>query len=325
VPLLQLSQVSLAYGHVPLLDHADLVIEPGERVGLIGRNGTGKSSLLNIIAGAARPDDGEVWLAPGLKLASVAQEPAFEPGRTVFEAVAEGLGKGTELLVDYHEVTHALAAHAGDHDALMARMQQLQEALDATGGWNLQHRIEATLSRLKLPEDTPVAELSGGLKKRVALARALVLEPDLLLLDEPTNHLDIAAIEWLEETLLAYQGSVLLVTHDRRFLDRVAQRIVELDRGRLAGYPGNFSAYEIRKAESLAVEAVHHRKFDKVLGRKRGYARASKRGARATRAACAASKRCAWSARRGASAPARSSWRWRRASARESWSRSSST
>ena len=270
MPLLQLSQVSLAYGHVPLLDHADLVIEPGERVGLIGRNGTGKSSLLKIIEGAVRPDDGKVWLAPALKLASVAQEPAFRAGQSVFEAVAEGLGKGTELLIDYHAATHALAAHSGhagseSDEALMARLQELQEALDATGGWTLQHRIEAALSRLKLPEDTPVADLSGGLKKRVALARALVLEPDLLLLDEPTNHLDIAAIEWLEEMLLAFPGSVLFVTHDRRFLDRVALRIVELDRGQLTGYAGNFSDYETKKAEALAVESVHQRKFDKVL------------------------------------------------------------
>jgi ABC transport system ATP-binding/permease protein len=273
VPLLQLSQVSLAYGHVPLLDHADLVVEPGERIGLIGRNGTGKSSLLAIVAGEARPDDGDVWLAPALKVASVPQEPAFEPGLTVFEAVAEGLGEGHALLVEYHAVTHALAAGDGDPDALMARLQKAQEALDATGGWTLEHRIEATLSRLKLPEDAPVAELSGGLKKRVALARALVLEPGLLLLDEPTNHLDIAAIEWLEETLLGFPGAVLLVTHDRRFLDRVAQRIVELDRGRLSGYPGNFSAYETLKAKALADEAVHQRKFDKVLAQEEAWIR----------------------------------------------------
>jgi ATP-binding cassette subfamily F protein uup len=270
LPLIQLSQVSLAYGHVPLLDRADLVIEPGERVGLIGRNGTGKSSLLKIIEGAVRPDDGKVWLAPALKLAAVAQEPEFRSGQSVFEAVAEGLGKGTALLIDYHAATHALAAHTGhtgseSDAALMARLQELQEALDATGGWTLQHRIETALSRLKLPEDTPVTDLSGGLKKRVALARALVLEPDLLLLDEPTNHLDIAAIEWLEEMLLAFPGSVLFVTHDRRFLDRVALRIVELDRGRLTGYAGNFSDYENRKADALADEAVHQRKFDKVL------------------------------------------------------------
>src|SRR5882672_6751699 len=230
MPLLQLSQLSLAYGHVPLLDRVDLVVEPGERIGLIGRNGTGKSTLLKIIEGLAAADDGKVWRAPQLKLASVSQEPSFQSGQSVFEAVAEGLGRGTQLLLDYHAATHALAdgAHEGDA-ALMERVQHLQEALDASDGWSLQHRIAATLSRLALPEDDPVSELSGGLKKRVALARALVMAPDLLLLDEPTNHLDVAAIEWLEETLAAFAGSVLVVTHDRRFLDSVALRIVELD------------------------------------------------------------------------------------------------
>jgi ATP-binding cassette subfamily F protein uup len=270
MPLLQLSQLSLAYGHVPLLDHVDLVVEPGERIGLIGRNGSGKSSLLKIIEGLAAPDEGNVWRAPQLKLASVSQEPAFRPGQSVFEAVAEGLGQGTKLLVDYHAATHALAAHGGDdghaHDAaLMERVQHLQEALDASDGWSLQHRIEATLSRLQLSEDDPVSDLSGGLKKRVALARALVMAPGLLLLDEPTNHLDFTAIEWLEETLLAFPGSVLVVTHDRRFLDSVAQRIVELDRGHSSAYPGNFRAYQQKKAETLETEAVHQRKFDKVL------------------------------------------------------------
>ncbi len=266
MPLLQLSQLSLAFGHVPLLDRVDLVVEPGERIGLIGRNGTGKSSLLKIIEGLAVADDGKVWLAPQMKLASVSQEPAFRPGQSVFEAVAEGLGKGTKLLLDYHAATHALADHTHDDDvALMERVQHLQEALDASDGWSVQHKIEATLSRLQLSEDDPVSELSGGLKKRVALARALVMEPDLLLLDEPTNHLDVTAIEWLEETLRSFPGSVLVVTHDRRFLDSVVLRIIELDRGRLSGFPGNFSAYQRLKADALADEAVHQRKFDKVL------------------------------------------------------------
>src|SRR6266436_2195924 len=269
MPLLQLSQLSLAYGHVPLLDCVDLVVEPGERIGLIGRNGTGKSTLLKIIEGLAAADDGKVWRAPQLKLASVSQEPSFQSGQSVFEAVAEGLGKGTKLLVDYHAATHALAAHGlhtpEDDVALMERVQHLQEALDASDGWSLQHRIAATLSRLQLSEDDPVSELSGGLKKRVALARALVMAPDLLLLDEPTNHLDFTAIEWLEETLLGFAGSVLFVTHDRRFLDSVALRIVELDRGHLSAYPGNFAAYQQKKAETLETEAMHQRKFDKVL------------------------------------------------------------
>ena len=274
MPLLQLSQVSLAYGHVPLLDHVDLVVEPGERVGLIGRNGTGKSSLLKIIEGLAAADDGKVWRAPQLKVASVPQEPLFGPGQSVFEAVAEGLGGGTKLLLDYHAATHALAEE-GNHDdaAVMERVQHLQEALDASDGWSLQHKIETTLSRLQLREDDPVADLSGGLKKRVALARALVTAPDLLLLDEPTNHLDFTAIEWLEETLLAFAGSVLVVAHDRRFLDSIARRIIELDRGLLSAYPGNFSLYQQKKAEALETEAVHQRKFDKVLAQEEAWIR----------------------------------------------------
>jgi ABC transport system ATP-binding/permease protein len=264
VPLLQLSQVSLAYGHVALLDHVDLVVEPGERIGLIGRNGTGKSSLLRIVEGLIRADDGTVWIAPGLRLASVPQEPAFPAGLTAFEAVAEGVGGARQLIVDYHA-----AAQAGD----LERVERLHEALDAANGWSLEHRIEATLSRLALPADRPVAELSGGLRKRVALARALVADPALLLLDEPTNHLDIDAIEWLEETLVAFSGSVVLVTHDRRFLDRVAQRIVELDRGRLSSFPGNFTAYEARKAEMLAIEEVVNRKFDKELAQEEAWIR----------------------------------------------------
>ncbi|HUP29860.1 MAG TPA: ATP-binding cassette domain-containing protein [Usitatibacter sp.] len=239
MPLLQLSEVSLAYGHVPLLDHADLVVEAGERIGLIGRNGTGKSSLLRIIDGTTRPDDGKVWLASGMHVASVAQEPELDAGISVFEAVAA----------------------------------PLRPLLGGEDAWMVHHRVEGTLDRFKLDRDALVESLSGGLRKRVALARALVLEPELLLLDEPTNHLDIAAIEWLEEVLVAFRGAVLFVTHDRRFLDRVAQRILELDRGRLLGYPGNFSAYEVRKAEQLAVEAVENRKFDKLLAQEEAWIR----------------------------------------------------
>ena len=277
MPLLQLSQVSLAYGHVPLLDQVDLVIEPGERIGLIGRNGTGKSSLLRLVEGASAADDGKLWRAPKLKLASVAQEPIFQPALTVFEAVAEGLGDGTQLLIDYHAVAHALTeahdAGAAVDPALMERLHQLQEALDASDGWSLEHKVASTLSRLQLDADRLVADLSGGLKKRVALARALVLGPDLLLLDEPTNHLDVAAIEWLEQTLLSFSGSVLFVTHDRRFLDNVATRIIELDRGRLSSYLGNFSAYQQEKAAALETEAVHSRKFDKFLAQEEAWIR----------------------------------------------------
>ena len=192
------------------------------------------------------------------------QEPALGTGGTVYEAVAEGLGTLARLLVDYHA-----AAQAAD----VARLARAQEALEAAGGWTTEHRIESALGRLGLASEAPLASLSGGQRKRVALARALVSQPQLLLLDEPTNHLDIAAIEALEETLVAFAGAVLVVTHDRRFLDRVAQRIVELDRGRLMSFPGNYTRYEERKAMLLAEEAVVQRKFDKVLAQEEAWIR----------------------------------------------------
>ena len=265
MPVITLEKISLAYGHHPLLAQADFLLDPGERVGLIGRNGGGKSSLLKIIAGAAMPDDGKVWRAPGLNLAYVPQEPLLDPGHTVFEAVAEGLVGLSQLLIDYHAVSHAMGEEGADTEALLDRMQILQGELEARDGWRQQSRIDAVMSRLALPEDALVSSLSGGWKKRVALARALVAEPDVLVLDEPTNHLDLAAIEWLEELLKSFGGSVLFVTHDRRFLDNVATRIIELDRGRLASFPGNFSAFQRRKQEMLAAEAIQNEKFDKVL------------------------------------------------------------
>ncbi len=265
MPLIQLDKLSLAFGHVPLLDRADLVLETGERVGLIGRNGAGKSSLLKIIAGQAHSDDGTIWRAPGLRLAYVPQEPALDPGHTVFEAVAEGLGEVRGLLLDYHETAHSIGQAGADTAALLARLSELQAELDTHDGWAIQARVQMTLSRLGLLEDTKVSELSGGWLKRVALARALVVQPDLLLLDEPTNHLDLVAIEWLEGVIREFPGSVMLVTHDRRFLDNVATGIIELDRGRLTAFSGNFAAYQRKKAELLATEAVHNGKFDKVL------------------------------------------------------------
>ncbi|MCA1978843.1 MAG: ATP-binding cassette domain-containing protein [Thiobacillus sp.] len=260
MPLLTFDRLELAYGHHPLLDGASLVIEAGERIGLIGRNGTGKSSLMKILAGETQPDAGEVWRAPALKLAQVAQEPVFEPGHTVFEAVAAGVGQAQALLAAYHAATHAVAE--GDASAY-AELERLSHELEAADAWRLNSRVDETLQRLNLDADRRVDDLSGGLKKRVALARAWVSEPDLLLLDEPTNHLDFAAIEWLESLLNEFRGALVFVTHDRRFLDNVANRIVELDRGQLREYQGNFSAYQSRKAEQLEVEAVHNRKFDK--------------------------------------------------------------
>src|SRR5512139_709470 len=260
MPLLTFDRLELAYGHWPLLDGASLVIEAGERIGLIGRNGTGKSSLLKIIAGESQPDAGEVWRAPGLKLAYVPQEPQFQAGHSVFEAVAEGIGAAQTLLAEYHAVAHAMAE--GD-ETVYADFERLSHELEVADAWRLNSRVEETLQRLNLDADAAVETLSGGLKKRVALARALVTDPELLLLDEPTNHLDFAAIEWLETLLNDYRGALLFITHDRRFLDNVANRIVELDRGQLREYQGNFTAYQFKKAEQLEVEAVHNRKFDK--------------------------------------------------------------
>jgi len=267
-----MAQVSLAYGHAPLLDRVDLVIESGTRVGLIGRNGSGKSSLLKLIAGEVSPDDGTLRRSSELKLAIVPQEPDFSEGKTVFEVVAEGLGAAKRLLLDFHAAAHALA-EAPEQAHRLEELHRLQEALEAGKGWSLHHKVETTVSRLQLDADRPVAELSGGMKKRVALARALVLEPDLLLLDEPTNHLDLAGIEWLEDTLAAFPGSVLCVTHDRRFLDDIAKEILELDRGRLTRYEGNFRAYQALKAAALEAEVTRNRKSDKVLAQEEAWIR----------------------------------------------------
>ncbi len=260
MPLLTFDRLELAYGHWPLLDGASLVVEAGERIGLIGRNGTGKSSLLKIIAGINPPDAGDVWRKPSLKLAYVPQEPQFQPGHTVFEAVAEGVGAAQTLLAQYHAVAHAMAE--GD-ETVYADFERLSHELELADGWRLNSRVEETMQRLSLDADRAVDTLSGGLKKRVALARALVTDPELLLLDEPTNHLDFSAIEWLEGLLKDFKGALLFITHDRRFLDNVANRIVELDRGQLREYQGNFTAYQAKKAEQLEIEAVHNRKFDK--------------------------------------------------------------
>ena len=260
MPLLTFDRLELAYGHWPLLDGASLVIEAGERIGLIGRNGTGKSSLLKIIAGINPPDAGDLWRKPALKMAYVPQEPQFQPGHTVFEAVAEGVGEAQRLLADYHAAAHRVAE--GDMEAF-EDLERLSHALEIHDAWRLNSRVEETLQRLGLDADRAVETLSGGLKKRVALARALVTDPELLLLDEPTNHLDFSAIEWLESLLIDFKGALLFITHDRRFLDNVANRIIELDRGQLREYQGNFTAYQAKKAEQLEIEAVHNRKFDK--------------------------------------------------------------
>ena len=271
MPLVTLEQACLAFGHVPLLDHVDLALEAGERAALIGRNGSGKSSLLRAIAGEQPLDSGTVWRQPELRIARVAQEPVLEAQETIFEAVARGAGAVHDTLLAFHDVSHRLAH---DHDtALLERMNVLQRQLEQNDGWRINSRIEALISRFGLDADAPVQALSGGYRKRAALAQALASDPELLLLDEPTNHLDIDAIEWLEELVKGFAGCVLFVTHDRRFLDNVATRILELDRGVLRSFSGGFSDYQRRKDEVLSAEAVASARFDKLLAQEEAWIR----------------------------------------------------
>ena len=251
--LITLLDAQLAFGHVALLDHAGFSLEANERVGLIGRNGAGKSSLLKILGGMEKPDDGSLQVQAGTRIAYVAQEPNLAPDATVFEAASEGLAAVITIRDQYLSGAEGL-----DLDAL----QSVIEAYDA---WNWEQRVEETLQRLHLDPQAIVSTLSGGTRKRVALAQALVAQPDVLLLDEPTNHLDLDSIEWLEDLLIAFKGSIVTITHDRSFLNRVATRIVELDRGQLNSYPGNFELYVLQKEEQLAQEAVINAKADKLL------------------------------------------------------------
>ena len=263
MPLVTLNNACLAFGHVALLDRADLVIEPGERIGLIGRNGTGKSSLLKLIDEQYPLDDGKVWRQPSINIAFVAQEPLLDSNMSVFDAVASGLHEQQAVLREYHEVSHQL--EHSEAPELLDRLSALQAQLEDNDGWRAQSMVETTIMQVGLNADDSVGVLSGGMRKRVALARALVTEPQLMLLDEPTNHLDIEGIEWLEELMVGFAGSVLCVTHDRRFLDRVTTRVVELDRGHLASFSGNFAEYRRRKDEMLNAEALENARFDKLL------------------------------------------------------------
>jgi len=251
--VLSLSNAHLAYGHVALLDDTGFSLETGERLGLIGRNGAGKSSLLKVIAGLEKPDDGVLQMTQGLRIRYVPQEPLFDADATVFDVVSEGVAEARSVRQQYEE-----HAEGVDLDALQTRI----EALDA---WNWEQRVDTTLDHLHLDGSRLIGELSGGMKKRVALGQALVAVPDVLLLDEPTNHLDLDSIAWLEELLRNFKGSVMLITHDRAFLDGVTTRILELDRGQIRSYPGNFSAYERLKEDQLASEALASARADKLL------------------------------------------------------------
>ena len=269
--ILSVENASFAVGHVALLDKTSFQLDSGEKIGLIGRNGAGKSSFLKILAGVQKLDDGQIIVQNNLKIVYVPQESFFDKDATVFDTVAEGLGEIRDLLSRYHHVSHEL--ENGSSETLLKELNELQLEIEAKDGWKLDAAVKQTLGELGLPENEKIGNLSGGQKKRVALAQAWVQKPDVLLLDEPTNHLDIDAIIWLENLLKAFEGSLVVITHDRRFLDNIATRIVELDRGTLRSYPGSFSKYSEKKAQELAVEAEHNRLFDKFHAQEEAWIR----------------------------------------------------
>ncbi|MBK1691954.1 ATP-binding cassette domain-containing protein [Ectothiorhodospira mobilis] len=271
MPSLVLRNIQLSHGHPPLLDGVDLSIEPGERVCLVGRNGAGKSTLMQVISGEIAPDDGQIERGDGLRVARLEQAVPGGLEGSVFDVVADGLGALGALVRRYHQLVRAM--EQGADESQLTALERCQNELEAADGWNREQRVEMVLSRLGLDPDAPFHALSGGLKRRVLLARALVTEPDLLLLDEPTNHLDVEAIEWLESFLLGFEGSLLFITHDRAFLRRLATRIVELDRGRLTSWPGDYDTYLRRKAEALEAEARQNERFDKKLAQEEAWIR----------------------------------------------------
>ncbi len=261
--LIKLESASLAYGHVPLLDKVDLQIDAGERVCLVGRNGAGKSTLMRVMEGVAELDEGGLWKKPDLRIGILAQEVPQLDELTVYDVVAGGLDHIGEVIAEYHHVLHEMETNFSD--AINNKLARLQDEIDSNDGWNVEQRITTVITKLELPEDALMGSLSGGYKRRVMLARALVLDPELILLDEPTNHLDVAAIQWMEDFLLGFNGAVLFITHDRTFLRHLATRIVELDRGKIISWPGNYDTYIKNKEERAVIEEQQNALFDKKL------------------------------------------------------------
>lgn len=271
MPLLTLQDILLSYGHPPLLSGVNLVIEEQERLCLIGRNGAGKSTLLKIIAGQVKPDDGDIKTTFGVKIAQLEQEVPRDALGSVFEVVSSGLGDEGKLVQNYHQLTQQVAE--APTDKLMHALHECQTELDRTGGWAISQRVESILTKMHLDPNADISDLSGGYKRRVLLARALVSEPQLLLLDEPTNHLDIEAIQWLEKFLLNWEGALLFISHDRRFMDNLATRFIEIDRGALVEFSGNYANYVRRKAEQLDAEEKQNALFDKKLSQEETWIR----------------------------------------------------
>ncbi|QIZ76570.1 ABC transporter ATP-binding protein [Ferrimonas lipolytica] len=269
--LIRLNKAQLAFGHTPLLDNADFVLEPNERVCLVGRNGAGKSSLMKVLAGIQLLDDGALGINSGVNVAYLPQDPPRTESGTIFHYVAQGLAKVGEIIEAY-EAT-AKAVELDPSEANLMKMATAQEGMDHYNGWQFETRIEQTLSHLELNGDQPMSELSGGWQRRAALARALVQAPDVLLLDEPTNHLDIDAIEWLEGLLKGFDGSIIFISHDRGFIRNMATRIVDLDRGQILSFPGNYQTYLDGKEEALRVEEAKAAEFDKKLAKEETWIR----------------------------------------------------
>lgn len=268
--LLRLKKVSIAFGTHALLNKADFQLEEGERVGLLGRNGEGKSTLMKVVMKQIQADEGEIWYKPELRIAVLEQMPHLPDEETIYDVVAGGLGEVGRWIKRYHELTVHMT---GMTDAVMTEMGNLQHKLDVHNGWQIQQRVENILTRLNLPAETKIAGLSGGWKRRVSLAKALVIEPEVLLLDEPTNHLDLESILWLEEQLLNFKGAILFVTHDRSFLQKLATRIIDLDRGNLVSWPGDYADYLVKKAAALEEEATQNALFDKKLAEEEAWIR----------------------------------------------------
>ncbi|MDN7137828.1 ABC transporter ATP-binding protein [Pseudidiomarina sp. 1ASP75-14] len=270
--VLRVQQAQLAFGREPILDRVDLIIEAGERLCLVGRNGAGKSTLLKAISGDIQLDDGRIQKVGDTVVARLPQDPPANSEQRVYDYVAEALAETGKVLKDYHDVSQRLTQEP-ENEKLFTQLANLQTQLEAANGWQLQTRIEQTLTRLGLDENASMAALSGGWLRRVALARALVVDPDLLLLDEPTNHLDIDMVRWLETVLLEFRGAVLFISHDRMFIRRLATRIIDLDRGQLTSFPGNYDSYLNAKQELLEVEAKHNAEFDKKLAQEETWIR----------------------------------------------------
>ena len=263
MPLITLQDIFLSYGQPPLIDHLNLVVEPNERVCLIGRNGAGKSTLLKILTGQIVPDEGSIKRSSGVTVAQLEQTVPHDAQGTVFDVIAQGLGAEGELIKTFHHLIQQL--NDDPSPKVMNDYEECQAELERVNGWDINQRVESIITKMDLNPDVDISSLSGGYKRRVLLARALVCNPDLLLLDEPTNHLDIEAIQWVEQFLLKWEGSLLFISHDRRFMDNLANRFIEIDRGKLQDYNCDYSTYLVRKEENLEIEERQNALFDKRL------------------------------------------------------------